>query len=78
MDIETRTVDFENINQIKKNSVRGLLRKRAKQYESASESYSSEDENNQHVKKKVQKSSMAAAFTSIMNKKIVGDDSDTP
>lgn len=38
MDIETRTVDFENINLIKKKSVTGLLRKRAKKYESESES----------------------------------------
>lgn len=78
MDIETRTVEFEDVNQIKKKSVTGLLRKRAKQYDSASEDHSSEDETNPHIKKKVQKSSMAAAFTSIMNKKIAADDSDTP
>ncbi len=72
MDIEYRTVDFENVNQIKKRSVRGLLKKRAKQYESASED--SDDNEDVHIKKKVQKSSMAAAFTSIMNKKL----GDTP
>ncbi len=71
MDIEYRTVDFENVNQIKKRSVRGLLKKRAKQYESASDDSDNEDA---HIKKKVQKSSMAAAFTSIMNKKL----GDTP
>ena len=50
MDIETRTVDFENINLIKKKSVTGLLRKRAKKYESESES----DQNEQvKTKKKV-------------------------
>jgi hypothetical protein len=43
MDIETKVYDFENINLIKKKSVRGLLRKRAKQYDSASESDSNED-----------------------------------
>jgi len=37
MDIETRVVDFENINLIKKKSVTGLLRKRAKKYESDSD-----------------------------------------
>ena len=71
MDVEYRTVDFENVNQIKKKSVRGLLKKRAKKYESASEDSDVEDV---HVKKKVQKSSMAAAFSSIMNKKL----GDTP
>ena len=51
MDIEYRTVDFENVNQIKKRSVRGLLKKRAKQYESASED--SDDNEDVHIKKKV-------------------------
>lgn len=81
MDIEHRVVDFENINMIKKNAVRGLLRKRAKQYESQSEDSADSDGEPKapvHTKKKVQKSSMAAAFTSIMNKKIAGDESDTP
>lgn len=30
---EKNVVDFENVNRIKKNSVRGLFRKRAKKYE---------------------------------------------
>ena len=64
---------------IKKKSVRGLLRKRAKQYESASESDSSQEEGKDrlsasHLKKKVQKSTMAAAFSSIMNKKLQSED----
>jgi hypothetical protein len=62
-------VDFENVNLIKKNNVRGLLRKRAKEYESASDSADSETETK--VKKRVQKASMADAFKSIMAKKIV-------
>ena len=63
---------------IKKKSVRGLLRKRAKQYESASESDSQEEGKDRfsasHLKKKVQKSTMAAAFSSIMNKKLQSED----
>lgn len=39
-------VDFENINAIKKKSVRGLLRKRAKKYESESDSDPSGVEDN--------------------------------
>lgn len=74
MDIEYRTVDFENVNQIKKRSVRGLLKKRAKQYESDGSEDSDVEPDVQHTKKKVQKASMAAAFTSIMNKKL----GDTP
>ena len=61
-------VDFEDFNQIKKKNVRGLLRKRAKEYESASDSADSETETK--VKKRVQKASMADAFKSIMAKKI--------
>ena len=34
--------DFENVNSIKKKSVRGLLRKRAKKYESESDSADSD------------------------------------
>jgi len=42
-------VDFENINAIKKKSVRGLLRKRAKQYDSDSGRDSDpEDPKNDH------------------------------
>ena len=39
---KTGVVDFENINQIKKNAVRGLLKKRAKKYEEDSESADSD------------------------------------
>jgi hypothetical protein len=56
------------VNQIKKKNVRGLLRKRAKEYEEASDSADSETETK--VKKRVQKASMADAFRSIMAKKI--------
>ena len=41
---EAGVVDFQNINEIKKKSVRGLLRKRAKKYESESDSSDSHDE----------------------------------
>jgi hypothetical protein len=40
---EPGVYNFENINLIKKKSVRGLLRKRAKQYESASDSDSASE-----------------------------------
>jgi hypothetical protein len=66
---EEGIVDFENVNLIKKKTVRGLLRKRAKEYESASDSADSETETK--TKKRVQKASMADAFKSIMAKKIV-------
>lgn len=36
-------VDFQNINEIKRKSVRGLLRKRAKRYESESDSSETDD-----------------------------------
>lgn len=36
-------VDFQNINEIKRKSVRGLLRKRAKRYESDSDSSETDD-----------------------------------
>lgn len=84
MDLSIKTengvVNFENVNLIKKKAVRGLLRKRAKQYESASDSYDDSDSNTNKVanKKKVQKSSMADAFRSIMNKKINEAPADTP
>ena len=39
---EGGVVNFENVNLIKKKSVRGLLRKRAKQYDSASDSEDSD------------------------------------
>ena len=81
MDYKTKdgVVNFENVNLIKKKSVRGLLRKRAKQYDSASDSEDSDvDPAQTHTKKKVQKSSMADAFRSIMNKKINEAPVDTP
>ena len=40
LDRATGVVDFENIEAIKKKSVRGLLRKRAKKYESESDDFS--------------------------------------
>jgi len=67
MEVETRTVDFENINQIRNKSVRGLLKKRAKKYESDSDSDAPRDAD-QRQKKTVQKSSMASAFNAIMSK----------
>ncbi len=76
---ESGVVNFENVNLIKKKAVRGLLRKRAKQYDSASDSEDSDIDTSQaHVKKKVQKSSMADAFRSIMSKKISEAPIDTP
>jgi len=39
---ESGVVNFENVNLIKKKTVRGLLRKRAKQYDSASDSEDSD------------------------------------
>jgi hypothetical protein len=46
MDLSLKTengvVNFENVNLIKKKAVRGLLRKRAKQYDSASDSEDSD------------------------------------
>ena len=69
--------DFENVNSIKKKSVRGLLRKRAKKYESESDSADS-DGNDEGVagkrKQKVVRKSMASAFKMIMSKKIESDD----
>ena len=76
---ESGVVNFENVNLIKKKAVRGLLRKRAKQYDSASDSEDSDVDTSQvHIKKKVQKSSMADAFRSIMSKKISEAPIDTP
>ena len=51
---ESGVVNFENVNLIKKKAVRGLLRKRAKQYDSASDSEDSDVDTSQvHTKKKV-------------------------
>jgi hypothetical protein len=63
-------VDFENINEIKKKSVRGLLKKRARKYYESDHS-SDEEVKVEKKKKTVQKSSLSAAFKSIMNKTIV-------
>ena len=73
-------VEFHNINAIKKKSVRGLLRKRAKKYESES----SEDEDYQagkdgaagKRKQKVVRKSMSSAFKMIMSKKLSDSDNE--
>lgn len=44
MSSEHGVYDFENVNAIKKNAVRGLLRKRAKKYESESSGRDSDPE----------------------------------
>lgn len=65
--------DFENVNQIKKKSVRGLLRKRAKKYyESESDSSAEEaaSKTDPKRKQKVNRKSMASAFKMIMAKKL--------
>ena len=74
-------VEFHNVNAIKKKSVRGLLRKRAKKYESESDSDPSEvDSDNdagaamKRKQKAVRKTTMASAFKMIMSKKIESDD----
>ena len=41
---KTGVVDFENINQIKKNAVRGLLRKKAKRYQEDSDKDSADSD----------------------------------
>ena len=66
------TVDFENINLIKKNAVTGLLRKRAKKYESESDSETDQEALGAGAKrsKKVVRKTMASAFKAIMSKKI--------
>ena len=66
-------MEFESINAIKKKSVTGKLRKRAKRYDSQSDSADSDGGTRQRgpeKRKKVQMSSMADAFKSIMSKKI--------
>ena len=80
LDRATGVVDFENINVIKKKSVRGLLRKRAKKYESESDA-SSDPENKGETggvgdkrKQKVVRKTMASAFKLIMRKTIPNDE----
>jgi hypothetical protein len=64
-------VEFEDVNKIKKNAVRGLLKKRARRYESESDGSEDSDGMPSFKRKKVvQKSSLADAFKSIMNKKL--------
>ena len=64
-------VEFESVAAIKKKTVTGKLRKRAKRYDSQSDSEHSDDQGKGPQKrKKVQMSSMADAFKSIMAKKI--------
>lgn len=60
-------MEFEDAKAIRNKMVRGLLRKRAKEYESASEESDGADT---RTRKRVNKHSMADAFKSIMNKKI--------
>jgi len=74
--VRSGVVDFEDVNKINKKSVRGLLRKRAKKYDSDDNELDSDGsaENVQKSmtdkkKKTVQKKSMAEAFQAIMNKK---------
>lgn len=76
------TVEYANFNLLKKKSIRGLLRKRAKKYECkyywiyilgiADESEGSDTENpaQKRVKKQVLKTSFAQAFQSILNKHV--------
>ena len=61
-------VDFENINEIKKKSVRGLLKKRARKYDS--DNSESDEGQYKHTPKKVQKATLSDAFKSIMSKNI--------
>jgi len=64
-------VEFEDVNQIKKNAVRGLLKKRARRYDSESDGSEDSDGMPSYKRKKVvQKNSLADAFKSIMNKKL--------
>ena len=81
--VRAGVVDFQNVNEIKKKSVRGLLRKRAKKYESESDSSEVEDGKDSLANKRKQKvvrKSMASAFKMIMSKKLSGseDDEATP
>jgi len=74
-------VDFENINEIKKKSVRGLLRKRAKNYKEDEDSRDSDGSDAEQGidfkrKNKVVRKTMASAFKMIMSKKIIEDNSD--
>jgi hypothetical protein len=72
------TVEFLNINMLKKKTVRGLLRKRAKQYDSDEGDDRSLDSDNPDLpldkkgnpKKTMLKNSFASAFQTILNKKI--------
>jgi hypothetical protein len=75
---EAGVVNFENIAEIKKKAVRGLLKKRAKKYDSDN-SADSDGDQELKKKKKVQKDSLGDAFKSIMNKKITesGEYADT-
>lgn len=78
-----KTFDFENVNQIQKKAVRGLLRKRAKKYDSESERDSDPSDNEQSGafrqkrERKVVRKTMASAFKMIMAKKL-GDEADEP
>ena len=77
--VRAGVVDFQNVNEIKKKSVRGLLRKRAKKYESESDSSEVEDGKDSLANKRKQKvvrKSMASAFKMIMSKKLSGSEDD--
>ena len=76
---DAKVFDFENVNVIKKKSVRGLLRKRAKKYESESDSSDPDDDGLAGKRRqKVVRKSMASAFNMIMSKKIDESDNDAP
>jgi hypothetical protein len=80
------TVDFMDINLLKKNSVRGLLRKRAKKYEEDGDdlheeasSYGGSSSYKRHGGSSgVLKNSFAAAFQSILSKQVAEDKADEP
>ncbi len=81
-----KTFEFENVNQIKKKAVRGLLRKRAKKYDSESDVDSDPSDGEQggfrggarakRGNKGVRKT-MASAFKSIMAKKLGPEDEES-
>ena len=84
---EDGTVEFSNFNLLKKKSVRGLLRKRAKKYDSDEDGEEHGDSDNEYnpmttvgrnAKKTVLKNSFAAAFQTILNRRIDEDKVEQP
>ena len=82
-------MEFSNFNLLKKKSVRGLLRKRAKKYDSdeGEDGGAAGDSDNEYnpmitmgrnAKKTVLKNSFAAAFQTILNKRISEDKVEQP